>query len=123
MTERHEHDPDPAALDELRGAFGTSGSAGPEPVAHPVDPVPDEPESGDPLPDDLLIVEQTPERVRPKIIRIDDYAGSHALEEEVPATSAGPDVAEGPPPASSGAPRPAAISDRRWANSGWSTRS
>ena len=63
MTDRHAHDPDPAALDELSRAFG------------PVEPEAAEPEAAEPTEPEP---EPEPEPAEPPapIIRIDDYSGS-----------------------------------------------
>lgn len=76
MTDRHDHDPDPAALDELSRAFGDE-------------------------PDELIIVEQVPVEApadppdKPSIIRIDDYHGSVEVRAE---PTAGPPAPDPEPP-------------------------
>ena len=68
MTDRHAHDPDPAALDELSRAFDVSGRAVPSDS-------PDEPDEPD---------EPAPEAPAPApIIRIDDYSGSVEVRSDV----------------------------------------
>ncbi len=104
MPESRDHEPDPAALDELMRAFGEESEAPVEPVrivpAEPdPEPAADEPgapDASDPAdvriddadeseqePAELLIVEQEPldapadaTPTPPTVIRIDDYSGS-----------------------------------------------
>lgn len=106
MTDRHAHEPDPAALDELSRAFVDREPA-PEPVPDP---------EHEPDPDaDLVIVEQVPVEPKstaaptpPAIIRIDDLIGTVEVRDE-PAETA-PAVAEPAAPVSEGAVEDAAES-------------
>jgi cell division protein FtsQ len=74
VNDRHAHEPDPAALDELSRAFGDR-DPDPEPELVIIEQVPVEPEPVEPEP------------VEPVVIRIDDFDGSNAGDEESP----GPD--------------------------------
>ena len=72
MPERHDHDPDPAALDELMRAFGETheGAGEPTPVVVPAEPGLDDPEPAvvehddvvDDGPDDVVVDDEQTER-------------------------------------------------------------
>jgi cell division protein FtsQ len=96
VTDRHAHEPDPAALDELSRAFGGAEPASPAAPA-------DAPTDG---PDEELVVERLPEEPEPtaaatppKLIRIDDISGSVTVRDadESSLVDASPEPRPAPP--------------------------
>ena len=94
MTDRHAHEPDPAALDELSRAFGgTEPDAPVEPAGERVEERVEEP---------VAEPERTAPSTPPAIIRIDDYSGSVEVRpggEPQPAPEPAPERRPEPEPA------------------------
>lgn len=102
MSDPHNHDPDPAALDELLRAFGEESAepdapdragsdVGADVVDDPSDARPDPVDgtlAGEPA--EIVIVEQEPmgEPTPPTVFRIDDYHGSKLIEQPSPPSDA-----------------------------------
>lgn len=106
MSEPHDHEPDPAALDELMRAFGEDAELAVEPIPVVVPLEPDDerdldadgfdPAESTGEPAEILIVEQEPlvapvdpTPTPPKIIRIDDYGGSVVIDDADPVSDPG----------------------------------